>query len=165
MLRRVWAPKGQRPRAAGHHRFRGLYLYAFVEPHRGEVVRFLFNTVNVRAFEAALASFARTVGAGEARIVVLVLDNAGWHVPPDLAVPGGVRLVFLPPYTPELQPAERLWPLTNEPIANTSFATLADLDAALSERCRTLAAMPEVIKAATSFGWWPAATPPSPSAH
>lgn len=89
VLRRVWAPKGQRPRAAGHHRCRWLYLYAFVEPHRGEVVWFLFNTVNVQAFEAALASFARTVGAGEARIVVLVLDNAGWHVPPDLAVPGG----------------------------------------------------------------------------
>ena len=73
--------------------------------------------------------------------------------------------MFLPPHTPELQPAEHLWPLANEAVANKHFATLADLDAALSERCRTLAAMPEVIKAATGFGWWPAATPPSPSAH
>ena len=42
---------------------------------------------------------------------------------------------------------------------------LKDLDVALSERCCTLAAMPEVIKAATHFAWWPAATPPSSPAH
>ena len=42
---------------------------------------------------------------------------------------------------------------------------LEDLDAALSERCRTLADMPAVIKAATHFAWWPAVTPPSSPAH
>ena len=87
------------------------------------------------------------------------LDNAGWHVSGDLAVPPGIELAFLPAYTPELQPAEHLWPLTNEAVANKHFPTLADLDAALSERCRTLAAMPDTIKAATHFGWWPAAVP------
>src|SRR3954471_6196837 len=51
------------------------------------------------------------------------------------------------------------WPLADEAVANKHFATLKDLDAALGERCRTLAAMPEAIKAATSFGWWPAARP------
>src|SRR6202023_3465500 len=55
-----------------------------------------------------------------------------------LAVPEGLRLVFLPPYTPELQPAERLWPLVDEPIANTCFETLADIDAVLADRCRQL---------------------------
>ena len=45
----------------------------------------------------------------------------------------------------------------HEAVANQHFATLKDLDAALGERCRTLAAMPELIKAETHFGWWPAA--------
>ncbi len=80
-------------------------------------------------------------------------------------MPSGIELAFLPPYTPELQPAEHLWPLADEAVANKHFATLKDLDAALSERCRTLAAMPETIKAATHFGWWPAATPASPLAN
>jgi len=56
-------------------------------------------------------------------------------------------------------------PTSSESAANKHFATLEDLDAALSERCRTLADMPEVIKAATHFAWWPAVTPPSSPAH
>ena len=57
-------------------------------------------------------------GAGRERHIVLVLDNAGWHGPEGLAVPDGIGLVFLPPYSPELQPAEHLWPLVDEPVAS-----------------------------------------------
>ena len=49
-------------------------------------------------------------------------------------------------------------PLTNEAIANQHFATLKDLDTALSARCCKLDATPEIIKADTRFAWWPAAT-------
>src|SRR3954447_14431369 len=83
----------------------------------------------------------------------------------DLVVPKGIELAFLSPHTPELQPAEHLWPLADEAVATKHFTTLEDLDAALGERCRTLADMPEVIKAATHFAWWPAVTPPSSPAH
>src|SRR4051794_41749139 len=41
--------------------------------------------------------------------VELELDNAGRHTEPNLVVPDGIRLVYLPPYSPELQPAEHLW--------------------------------------------------------
>ena len=159
VLRRQWAPKGRRPVAVGHPRYEWLYLYGFVHPGTGEVVWFLCSTVDAALLSAVLAAFAEQLGAGEDKLIILVLDNAGWHVSGELAVPAGIELAFLPAYTPELQPAEHLWPLANEAVANTYFATLADLDAALSERCRTLAAMPEAIKAATSFGWWPAAVP------
>jgi transposase len=47
-------------------------------------------------------------------------------------------LFFLPAYSPELQPAERLWPLTNEPIANRCFESLDELEAVLFDRCRRL---------------------------
>jgi transposase len=89
------------------------------------------NTVATDLFSAVLATFAQAVGAGEDKLVILVLDNAGWHKSDKLVVPDGIELTFLPPYTPELQPAERLWPLTNEAIANENFATLEDLDAVL----------------------------------
>ena len=165
VLRRQWAPKGQRPIAVGRHRYEWLYLYGFVHPGTGEVVRFIRTTVDAALPSAVLAAFAATVGAGEGELVILVPDNAGWHISGDLVVPKGIELAFLPSYTPELQPAEHLWPLADEAVANKHFATLKDLDAALSERCRTLADMPEVIKAATHFAWWPAVTPPSPPAH
>ena len=165
VLRRQWAPRGQRPIAVGRHRYEWLYLYGFVHPGTGEVVWFVCSTVDAELLGAVLAAFAAAVGAGEGKLVILVLDNAGWHVSGDLVVPPGIELAFLPSYTPELQPAEHLWPLADEAVANKHFASLKDLDAALSERCRTLADMPEVIKAATHFAWWPAVTPPSSPPH
>ena len=69
-------------------------------------------------FEALLASFAQQAGAGRERHIVLVLDNAGWHGPKNLAVPDGITLAFLPPYSPELQPAERLWPLVDAALCS-----------------------------------------------
>ncbi len=165
ILRRQWAPKGQRPTAVVQHRFEWLYLDGFVHPSTGEVIWFICNAVGIDLFGAVLAAFAQAVGAGAGKLVILVLDNAGWHVSDKLVVPEGIELAFLPPYTPELQPAEHLWPLTNEAVANQHFATLKDLDAALDERCRTLAAMPEVIKASTNFGWWPAPVPITPASN
>jgi hypothetical protein len=41
-----------------------------------------------------------------------------------------IHLMLLPSHSPELQPAERLWPLTNEPIINELFETLDDLEQA-----------------------------------
>ncbi len=85
-----------------------------------------------------LAGFARETGAGRDRMIVLLLDGAGWHTEPNLAVREGIRLVCLPPYTPEFQLPEYLWSLVDEAVANRHFATLADLDAVLDGRCRTL---------------------------
>ncbi len=122
------------------------------------MVWFVCTTVDTDLLSAVLAAFGQAVGAGKDKLVVLVLDQAGWHVSDKLVVPDGIVLEFLPSYTPELRPAERLWPLTNEAIANQHFATLKDLDTALSARCCKLAATPEIIKAETRFAWWPAAT-------
>ena len=151
--RRVWAPIGERPVALGHHRYEWLHVTAFVQPTTGEAVWYLSTGLSKPFFEALLAGFARAAGAGRARHIVLVLDNAGWHGPEGLAVPDGITLVFLPPYSPELQPAERLWPLVDEPVANRHFATLADLDAVVAERCRRLDAA--AIRPHTAFHWWP----------
>ena len=104
-------------------------------------------------FEALLAAFARETGAGRGRHIILVLDNAGWHGPGGLAVPEGISLVFLPPYSPELQPAEHLWPLVDEPIVNRHFAALADPEAVIAERCRRLEAA--ALKPHTDLHWWP----------
>ena len=159
VLRRVWAPVGERPIALGHHRYQWLHLTAFVEPTGGETVWYLSTGISKPFFEALLAKFAEETGAGLSRIIVLVLDNAGWHGPANLSVPEGIKLVFLPPYSPELQPAECLWPLVDEPIVNKYFETLAELDQAVAERCRRLDNA--AIKAKTAFSWWPKPTRPN----
>ncbi len=70
-------------------------------------------------------------------------------------MPEGIHLVFQPSYSPELQPAEHLWPLTNEPLANKRFADLATLEAVHAERCLVLQQQPDVIRQHTLFHWWP----------
>ena len=54
-----------------------------------------------------LDRFAATIGKSEH--VVMVLDQAGWHDSRALSVPANVTLVALPPYSPELNPVERVW--------------------------------------------------------
>ena len=153
--RRVWAPIGERPIALGHHRYEWLYVTGFVAPASGETVWYLSNGIDKPFFAKLLAAFARQTGAGRDRIIVLQLDNAGWHGPENLPVPDGIRLVYQPPRSPELQPAERLWPLVDEPLVNKHFATIDDLDAAVAERCCFLLNAQDVIKSHTNFHWWP----------
>jgi hypothetical protein len=154
VMRRVWAPVGQRPVALGHHRFVWRHVTAFVEPDSGTTEWFVSDSLCKPLFEGMLAAFADAIGAGRTCRAVVVLDNAGWHTAP-LAVPDGVRLVHLPPYSPELQPAETLWPLVDEPVVNRHIADLAELDRLLDQRCHALGEQTEVIRSRTSFHWWP----------
>ena len=55
-----------------------------------------------------------------------------------MAVPDGVRLVFQPSHSPELQPAEHLWEFVDEPLVNTYFETIHDLEKLVGERCVAL---------------------------
>ncbi len=90
-----------------------------MRPASGEVVWVIANAIDAAMFSALLRAFAREIGAGPDKHVILVLDGAGSHVAKDLEVPHGIELMFLPPYSPELQPAEPLWPLTDEALAPT----------------------------------------------
>jgi transposase len=81
---------------------------AFVSPARGETFWYARDGVSNLFFAARLEIFACEAGAGVDGAIVLVLDNAGLHGEAGLRAPDGVRLVFLPPYTPQLQPAETL---------------------------------------------------------
>jgi transposase len=94
------------------------------------------------------------VAAGPKKRFVLVLDSAGFHNGKDLVVPEGLHLVFQPPYSPELQPAERLWPLVNESLANRPFRDLDDLEETLIDRCVALLEQKERVRARTLYGWW-----------
>jgi transposase len=61
----------------------------------------------------------------------------------------------LPPYSPELQPAERLWPLVNEPLANIAFETIAEVEDLVEQRCRRLLKQQQLIRGLTLYHWWP----------
>jgi transposase len=104
--------------------------------------------------QKVLADFAQHFGIGDQKQVVLVVDQAGWHKSAKVKIPQGIHLEFLPSHSPELQPAERLWTLTNEPIANRSFESLDEVEEILIQRCRQIIDQPDFVHGLTNFHWW-----------
>ncbi len=155
VMRRVWAPVGMRPTARVKRGYEWTYLYGFVHPESGQVYWLILPTVNTELFSMALHEFAREMGAGEDKRILLVLDRAGWHTGGEVEVPEGISLEFLPSGSPELQPAERLWPLTNEALANRLFEQISEMEDALVERCVELLDQAETIRNLTNYHWWP----------
>jgi transposase len=155
---RAAAPVGtarSAPQPARPPRYQWAYLYGFVEPESGRAFLSVRARVNAAEFSAALADFAARADLGVNRRAALLLDGAGWHRAKALVWPEGVHPVPLPPYGPELQPAEPLWTLTNEAVANRTFADLEELKAVQAARCAALEAEPERIRRLTCFHWWP----------
>ena len=158
IVRRVWARRGKRHRpmcSGAAAAYQWLYLYGFVRPKTGATEWFTVPGVSTQAMNAVLAEFARTAGANKRNRVLLVLDQAGWHVAKDLVLPVGVHLFYLPAYTPELSPAEHLWPPVREDLANRFFSRLDELEEVLAARCRHISQDPAFIQGATRFHWWP----------
>lgn len=159
IVRRVWAPRGRRPVAPVQTRYQWRYLVGWVHPTSGRTGWHWADTVNLAVFSAELAAFAQQVGAGPKRQIALILDGAGWHHGPRLTVPAHLHLIPLPPYSPELQPAERLWVYSNAPLLNAHCADLDALEEVQMARCAALQTDPTLvatIQAATHFHWWPA---------
>jgi DDE superfamily endonuclease len=154
-LKRIWAPKGQRPIVKVQTQYEWLYLFAFVRPQTGETVWYILPECNTRAFQRVLDNFAKDRAASEDNHVLLVLDQAPWHTSKDLTLPTGLETLLLPPYSPELQPAELLWNLSDDTIVNRSFQNLDQLQETLSEQCVRLIHQPQRIKDLCLFHWWP----------
>ena len=108
--------------------------------------------VDTQAMQEFLDRFAATLADDEH--VVLVLDQAGWHGARALRVPGNITLVPLPPYSPELNPVERVWLYLKERFL--SHRLHADYDAianAASNAWNQLRAEAGRITSLCSYPW------------
>ncbi len=89
ILRRVWAPRGQRPVVPVQPRYEWLYIYAFAHPNTGRSFYLLMPTVSVEAFSVALHEFATCVGltlADQQRIAFCWLTTRAGTSAPRCAV-------------------------------------------------------------------------------
>jgi transposase len=103
-----------------------------------------------------LAEFAETIPDGTH--VVMVLDGAGWHSTAALDVPDAITLVLLPPYSPELNPVERLWLYLKEKCLSLRF--LRDRAAIVEACCQAWnkATAPNQIISLCNYPWIKAIT-------
>lgn len=153
IIKKIWSRRGERPTAIVQHRYEWLYIYGFVEPKTGKTLWYLIPRVNHQWLNVVYEAFARDVGINREKIVLVVEDNAGWHRSEKLKIPEGILVDFLPAYSPELQPAERLWALVDEPLVNQYFETIEEIEDVLALRCCTLQNMTEEIKNLTNYHW------------
>ena len=155
ILRRVWTNIGEQPIASVKKQYQWSWLYGFVHPESGETYWWLLPSVNTKLFNRVLVDFAQEFELNANKRVLLLVDQAGWHISKNIELPEGLDLFFLPAYSPELQPAERLWPLTNEVVANNSPQSLDELEELLIVRCQKLLRQQDLISGLTCFHWWP----------
>lgn len=155
IIRKVWALRGQRPIAHHRTRYEWLYVYIFICPNSGQSYFLILPSVSTEIMNIALAEFAKDINPNNDKVIVLMLDNAGWHTAKDLKVPPGLVLHNTPAYTPKLSPAETIVPLVREAAANECFKDLDALEAALEKRCVHLLQQPQTIRAAAGFDWLP----------
>ncbi|WP_442880239.1 IS630 family transposase [Aurantimonas sp. A2-1-M11] len=102
-----WWTRGKRPPGLCDQRFDWTYIFGAVEPSTGQSFALVLPYADKAMMNLYLAEFAHTIP--DDVHPVMVLDGAGWHGEKALDVPANITLVALPPYSPQLNPVERLW--------------------------------------------------------
>ena len=109
--------------------FKNFYLYSAVNPFSGEHFTLEMPKVNADCLSVYLEELSKAYPDQE---LLIVMDGAGWHKAKKLKVPKNIQLVYLPPYSPELNPVERFWQhIKRYTIRNKIYKTLADLEQAV----------------------------------
>lgn len=102
-----WQKKGIRTEVIKQQAFESTYFYGAINPLTGEHHSLLFPTCDNYCTSLFLSSLSKTVPSD--KLIVLIMDQAGWHKSQDLKIPENIKLFHLPPYSPQLNPIERLW--------------------------------------------------------
>lgn len=120
-LTRCWSLKGQQPQIPlelGHHEKQ--HLFGAVCPTTGGVHIRKACTINAQKFTLFLKQLSKRYPG---RPIVFIVDNAVWHRARTVKarIPRGLRLFFLTPYSPDLNPIERLWKRLRKDVTHNAF--------------------------------------------
>jgi hypothetical protein len=149
---RIWADRGQRTQAIRQVEFEWVYLFGAVCPRTGRAHGCLLPYVDTDAMNAYLADFSRNLPPEEHALIVL--DRAGWHQSRSLTVPANVTLLNLPPYSPQLNPAELLWwQARDKKLSNRAYQNIPVLEQAVGEAWLWLIQQPDFLRSLCLFPW------------
>jgi hypothetical protein len=149
--RRVWGRRGTKVRQRLQLRYEWAYLFAAVDPRAGRIWWDWLPTMKAADLRPVLAE-VRARGLLDA----LVWDGAPSHADADVRA-AGLPLVALPPYSPELNPAERLFEEVRRHVEGTVCATLADKVDAVQAFLEDLDADPVRVRRLSGWDWITAA--------
>jgi len=118
------AAKGVQPLVAYQHKFANTYLWGSYSPIDGDSFVWEIDGVNTKIFEAYLDELSKH---RPQELKILIIDNAGFHSVKNIQIPANIRLINIPPYSPELNPCEQVWKYIKARFKNKIFATIEEL--------------------------------------
>ena len=150
-FRRSWSKVGERTVIDHQQSFDNRYLFSAVSPLSGES----FHLLGIDGFdsEAAYVFLTELKKQHLSQTVIVVWDNAPCHRPRVHREIPGLIVLFLPPYSPELNPTERFFEELRKATANQIFKTIAEQEVVIEERLRTLAADTAGMKQLLGYEW------------
>lgn len=135
-ITRIWAEKGKLLEVRVKQGYENFYSYSAVSPNSGEPFSLFLPEVNTEMMNLYLGELSKEYFDSN---LLLIMDRAGWHRSNDLIIPKNIKITFLPSYSPELNPVEKLWQwLRKEVTHNNLFDTLEKLMDDLSTEYRRL---------------------------
>lgn len=129
ILRRMITAKGIKPVAPFLHRFDNLYLFGAFSPITGESCLLELPHCNSTSFQVFINELSKK---NPTEFKVVVLDNGAFHHARSLVIPDNVAFIFLPPYSPELNPAEKMWRYFKDRVSMIAYNNLEALQQQLS---------------------------------
>jgi transposase len=149
--RRCWAPAGVRPEVNTQMVREYEYAFAAISPHDGVLDTLVLPEVNTEALSVFLAEVS---ARHPHELILMVLDGAGWHRAKRLQVPANLRLIPLPPWSPQLNPVEHLWDEVREKwFSNQVFASLQAVEERLVVALQTLEEDRRQVASLSGFDW------------
>jgi hypothetical protein len=112
IVSKLWTVQGERPQIIRQNGFKSAYFVGAVNPQSGDKFSLIFDGIDTRIMNLFLDGVSQSVKSSDH--IIMFVDGAGWHSAEDLAVPKNMTLYHLPPYSPELNPIERLWDYLKE---------------------------------------------------
>jgi transposase len=116
---------GVKPIGAVQYCFENFYVYGAIEPTSGESFFLELPHLNSALFQIFLNEFAHCY---QESMNIIVMDNGSCHTAKSLRIPENVVCLFLPPYSPELNPIERLWQDVKAQLAWLLVAQIEELE-------------------------------------
>lgn len=133
IIRRRITLKGVKPIQKVQHKFDNYYVYGAVEPISGDNFFLELPDLNSDCFQLFLDEFHDSYPDD---FIIMLLDNGAFHKAKKLVIPDNIVLLFIPPYSPELNPIERLWQDIKDEISWFLYETLDELKEAVARVLR-----------------------------
>lgn len=143
-----WVPEGVRATVPSQQIREYNYIYGAVDPRDGERFFITAPTCNSLWMSAFLEALSK---AYPDDLIILIMDNAAWHSAESLNVPSNIECLFIPPYTPEMNPIEQIWKELRKDFANQIFKSLNAVMAQLEISVNNLTA--DTVMSITGRPW------------